>query len=679
MSMSSLSVANSGLRVAQAGLYVIGHNMSNSNTPGYVRQRVLQHEFIQKNIGYSANGILQVGLGADVSRIEQIRDKFLDIAYRQEVGRGSFYQVKATTGLEIETIIGEIQSAYSAHAVIDNVWRALNELSVYQPGLETRANFISTCVAFVTKANNVAERLVEYQRNLDQQVRDSVTRVNQLLEQIKNYNTMIAEAEASGDRANDFRDVRNNAIDELSTYLDITYKERPNKQIDIVSENGDLLVNNDINYMGLKYCSGSYNFVEPVFTGGVRILTILPYDSPPSSYRTVFDLTGEVSAAINNDKGALKGLMVARGFEPANYASTPVRPGPGTLMTRMPDPTADPAWASTNPQTKADYNKYLAEFTAYEAKYQAYVNGLTDTLPPKAPRPPASIFADLAFTGSNYVLTAYPASNYATDYATYSSNYDQYKKQFDIDYKAYSQKIFDLNYAVIPKVLKEFDTIFNKIVTLINDAVSPYTEVEEPVGSGNFVLKKDFANAPYGLDKSQFDEVFIRKYEPYSKRFDANDNYIGENPNEYYSLYTIGNVIVNPELLNTDGFNKLALAINENDVEDTRLVLNQLMLNWKGAFISLSNGAPVSVDDAYREFVNNISTETSKSIKFCEAQEVLVTQIENKRQSVSGVSLDEEMTNMLKFHHAYNASARMINVIDSMIDKVVNETGRAGR
>ena len=53
--------------------------------------------------------------------------------------------------------------------------------------------------------------------------------------------------------------------------------------------------------------------------------------------------------------------------------------------------------------------------------------------------------------------------------------------------------------------------------------------------------------------------------------------------------------------------------------------------------------------------------------------------VENKRQSVSSVSLDEEMTNMIQFQHAYNASARMITLQDEMLDKIINGMGTGGR
>ncbi|MDA6963101.1 hypothetical protein OSM87_25875, partial [Escherichia coli] len=58
---------------------------------------------------------------------------------------------------------------------------------------------------------------------------------------------------------------------------------------------------------------------------------------------------------------------------------------------------------------------------------------------------------------------------------------------------------------------------------------------------------------------------------------------------------------------------------------------------------------------------------------------ILAASVEQNRQSVSAVSLDEEMTNMIKFQHAYNASARNITVVDEMLDKIINGMGVVGR
>ncbi|CAG7634007.1 hypothetical protein PAESOLCIP111_03522 [Paenibacillus solanacearum] len=90
----------------------------------------------------------------------------------------------------------------------------------------------------------------------------------------------------------------------------------------------------------------------------------------------------------------------------------------------------------------------------------------------------------------------------------------------------------------------------------------------------------------------------------------------------------------------------------------------------------LKNG---SFDEFFRAIVGQLGVQTQEAIRQTDNQKALVDQIETRRQSVSGVSLDEEMANMIKYQHAYNASARALTTFDEMLDKVINSMGVVGR
>jgi flagellar hook-associated protein 1 FlgK len=87
----------------------------------------------------------------------------------------------------------------------------------------------------------------------------------------------------------------------------------------------------------------------------------------------------------------------------------------------------------------------------------------------------------------------------------------------------------------------------------------------------------------------------------------------------------------------------------------------------------------VSLNDYYNSLVGKLGIETSESESFTKNFELLAQQVDNSRQSVQGVSLDEEMTNMIKFQHAYDAAARVITTMDQALDTVVNSMGIVGR
>jgi len=101
----------------------------------------------------------------------------------------------------------------------------------------------------------------------------------------------------------------------------------------------------------------------------------------------------------------------------------------------------------------------------------------------------------------------------------------------------------------------------------------------------------------------------------------------------------------------------------ENALNIAKVRHNQEMFEW---------GSP---DDFMKSLISNLGVDAQEAYRVSSNQEVMLDSIINKRESISGVSLDEEMTNMIKFQKAYQASARMVNVFDEMLDLIVNRLG----
>jgi flagellar hook-associated protein 1 FlgK len=93
------------------------------------------------------------------------------------------------------------------------------------------------------------------------------------------------------------------------------------------------------------------------------------------------------------------------------------------------------------------------------------------------------------------------------------------------------------------------------------------------------------------------------------------------------------------------------------------------------AIASLRGGA---ADSAYTSLVSRIGSEVGDANRQQSTSQVLVDSTQDRRQSTSGVSLDEEMTNIMRFQRAYQASARALSTMDEMLDTLINRTGRVG-
>lgn len=565
----ALNTAISGINSARLGLTVTGHNISNVYTEGYTRQRNEQADFKTQTIGVNASGFMQVGLGVTNTGIHQIRNEFLDRTYRTEISTGGYYDSLTQAGLEIENILGELQGAYNLQTVFQDVWDSLNELSMNPDSLASRGTFISACITFIDKINDVDQSLYDYQKNLNDQVIEQVATINTLSNTIYELNELIALKEANGDNANDYRDLRNNALDELSAIVDTSYRELPDGRVTVQIEGQELVRIGGVNNLGLKYTVGGNGFVEPVFTSHT---TILPADTD-YAFSALFDYSQTVGVSTSSDSGTLKGLIVARGMTTADYTST------GEIV--IPE-------------------------------------GLDE------------------------------------------KQAEEYRIRME----------FNIEQCLIPQIQNELDTLVNAMITVINEAFCPTTTDAD----GNVIWDEE--NAPYDLNGNKSDnQIFTRIY---YDTFDYEGNYFGEyidpdDPEAVNSLYSMGNIQVNPAFLETgDGYNLLGTSLS-GDASDNELILG-LMETWKSAFVKLTPGADestFSIDDAYSTIVNNLALTNSENYSYYTAQANLVLQTGNDRLSYAGVSMDEELANMMIYQHAYNAASRMIMTIDGMLETVI--------
>jgi flagellar hook-associated protein 1 FlgK len=124
-----------------------------------------------------------------------------------------------------------------------------------------------------------------------------------------------------------------------------------------------------------------------------------------------------------------------------------------------------------------------------------------------------------------------------------------------------------------------------------------------------------------------------------------------------------------------NGVTRVVKGNNENALKIANL--RNVKYSFQGTSATVLNGG--TFDEFLRAIVGEIGVQTQEAIRQTANQQILVDQIESRRQSVSGVSLDEEMANMIRFQHAYNAAARAMTVYDEILDKVINGMGVVGR
>jgi len=143
----------------------------------------------------------------------------------------------------------------------------------------------------------------------------------------------------------------------------------------------------------------------------------------------------------------------------------------------------------------------------------------------------------------------------------------------------------------------------------------------------------------------------------------------------------MSNIAFNPEL---NDFDNIAAALNPPPYnnEDNTIALRILAIRDSKVFgeegYDVSQGK-YDFNEYYRNIILDIGKAGMEAYITAEAHRSMDKELENKKGSLVNVSMDEEMSNLIRFEHSYNASARMVNVIDEMLDIIVNRLGLVGR
>jgi flagellar hook-associated protein 1 len=96
------------------------------------------------------------------------------------------------------------------------------------------------------------------------------------------------------------------------------------------------------------------------------------------------------------------------------------------------------------------------------------------------------------------------------------------------------------------------------------------------------------------------------------------------------------------------------------------------------AIMAFRNSPANNIDSSYHAFVSKVGSHVREAMRQESNAQVLTDAVENRRQSVSGVSMDEEMSNLVRFQRSYQASSRAMSTMDEMLDVLINRTGRVG-
>ena len=259
------------------------------------------------------------------------------------------------------------------------------------------------------------------------------------------------------------------------------------------------------------------------------------------------------------------------------------------------------------------------------------------------------------------------------------------RDRYDGEVEIYNQTVQP---SIIMTVQAQFDQLIHGVVTMLNDSFCPNKEIEieMPDGTKQMITVLDTEKAAVGddADKTVGTELFVRRS---TSRYTEVEvmipgetkpvkvyQYTPEDPSDRYTLYTLDQLEVNPELLRDPS--KLPLTANPSDEHADGFewdLCEDIMKKWQEDFSALDPNSLATYDfnDYYGALVGQFATQGDIWRGIIYNQESTVFAVEGERQNVMGVATDEELSDLIKFQQCYNASSRYITVVDEMIEHLI--------
>lgn len=252
-----MSSAMSGLAASQAGLRSVSNNIANVGTPGYARQTVPQ------TTGVTAGLVNGVRIGEP----SRIADRFLEATvYRRAGDMGSADVTSSYLG-RLQSLLGAPGAEYGLPSRLDAIDSAAVAMTGTQASAQAVANFTASVQDAIGSINQLGGDVAALRSDVQAEVGESVDLINTLLVRINDLNGSVARLDGNGKSSAGVADQRMTAIQELSGLMKVTVREQPDGRVSIDTASGIPLLDNRLRQLSLPVSgAGAAQTTYPVIT-----------------------------------------------------------------------------------------------------------------------------------------------------------------------------------------------------------------------------------------------------------------------------------------------------------------------------------------------------------------------------------------------------------------------------
>ena len=268
--MGTMEMARNAMRVARSGAEVSGNNLANAANPAYARQRIKLNSSVTIPTEKGPQGS-----GAEVARLESIRDKVLDKSIISEKSISQYLDSKQVYLRRAEANLGQtidsrsIDSGGGAHGISEGMTELFNSfqsLSVSPTSTAERQIVVFNAQKIADKFNTIDRRLSDLRTGINAEVEDLVTSVNSKLKAVANIAVNLGNIEIVEGSANEVRDSLQSSLEELAEFVNISTATNDDGELNVFIDGHQVITDNIMtNSVGLHTdINGMHTMAEQV-------------------------------------------------------------------------------------------------------------------------------------------------------------------------------------------------------------------------------------------------------------------------------------------------------------------------------------------------------------------------------------------------------------------------------
>ncbi|GMO67979.1 MAG: flagellar hook-associated protein FlgK [Treponemataceae bacterium] len=606
-----------------------GHNISNVDTEGYSRQRVQVKAFDPLYRPDLTREMLpgQVGQGSEIGSINRLRDEFLDARIVGQANLESYWGTRDKYYGMIEQIYQEPNDV-SVRSTMDMFWQGWQELALNPEEKSARQVVVNRAETLTNSIKQEFNSLAAISNQLTSDIDATVKQVNSYTAQIAELNGEIVRSRAMDDNPNDLLDRRDLLVDKLSELINITTDTRDADEF-MIHTDGRILVQGSISrnfeVIPLTEAQGGLPGMsrvvwedtqnEATFTGGSLGALIELRDVDIRSHiQNLNTMTLNFADLINGTHRAGMGANGTTGLD--FFVEEPF--------------VTDVAGNFDRNGDGADDSSYIFRMTGTNELALTQKTGLQGEI-------------TIAGKTDNITVPYYPTDTVETIINRINDS--------DGEVKAYLDRNNRLALKGTVAVAEDNPDFVIRHVEDTGFFLTGYSGLLQAQG----------AAGAYDFNQANAVNALVQ----------ADEN--GQNGVQFAvapvinpSAYLTVNSAIRSDVLSVAA----ALPDNNGVAErgDNRAAVEIAAIRNSTVMV----GRTRTFDEYFAETVTQVGLQGEKAQINHLSQTTIMNDLKNWRQTISGVNMDEELADMIKFQHGYNASAKYLSVVDKILDTIIN-------